>query len=688
MRCDFRWRAWAGLSALGCFLATGAAAGAEKPRPRTYETRLTPIAKPRPILADYPEFVEPIKEIGRFEAPVLVDEKRADLHVRAWRFSYNARGIIEMPNRLRADRTAVIMVHPWAVDDGQGWRTPEPAGVVDFCTRAKNQLAGKHTRKVVNPFLKGLRGKVAMVMYSLPGKEDSIRKKLYRSIRGKPTAKERVRGARELAAKLKGFSYKGQSLPRRLTLSEDRPVVDYFRQFPGLDAGPRYNNAGFWELPIPVTRDIDVDPEDVVIYDGDGYSVLKAFLKKKGIRHVLLTGYATDMCFCRTTAGYKNLAQDFNVFLVGDATLATFPANASPRFATNAAISFAALDHLVTQVSWVKYQKGNAARGQSPGGGVSAGKGPKGHKGPKGPKHATPHQRATVVSAGWPLLGRPWYDRLGQVPQLHGPVDAAGGQYLGVGPWGQRGDLGFVGPETDPPRAVGHVPEVHDADLVCRNQGLAVCRKSQARDRAGVPRKAAPLLAPADVPEADLVVLGGHGDGLAVRRELHPKHQAWKSTQGDPFFAGVQVQNGHRNRFIHGSSTKSTKIWWREPDRGFWGGISMQLLIGRTSRTKREGTLAGFWKPCLRKGGRQMTGPVEPGPHLGGRKAHTSINVGCGGREASPPIWASPWPLEIWRVDTKGVQEVVTREGLTGSESPAKGGETVAEVPVELLPDV
>jgi len=41
-------------------------------------------------------------------------------------------------------------------------------------------------------------------------------------------------------------------------------------------------------------------------------------------RHVLLTGYATDMCFCRTTAGYENLAKDFNVFLVGDATLATF----------------------------------------------------------------------------------------------------------------------------------------------------------------------------------------------------------------------------------------------------------------------------------------------------------------------------------------------------------------------------
>jgi hypothetical protein len=62
------------------------------------------------------------------------------------------------------------------------------------------------------------------------------------------------------------------------------------------------------------------------------------------------------MCFCKTTAGYQNLAKDFNVFLVGDATLATFPGNSTPRFATNASISFASLEHLITQVSWVEYQ--------------------------------------------------------------------------------------------------------------------------------------------------------------------------------------------------------------------------------------------------------------------------------------------------------------------------------------------
>jgi hypothetical protein len=323
---------------------------------RTYQNRLIPIKDAKPLLADHPEFIEPVRELTRFEAPILVDDADADLEVRAWRFSYNARGIIEMPNRLKAAETAVIVVHPWGIDDGQGWKTPEPAGVCDFCTPAKNELAGRHTREIVNPFLKSLRGKVAFVMYSLPGGEDPIRKKVYRSINGRPTKKDREEGTKELDAKLKNFAYKGEPLPQTISLSKDGPVADYFKQFPGLDSGPRYNNAGFWEQPIPVTKDIDVDADDVVIYDAPGYAPLKKFLQDNKVRHVLLAGYATDMCYCKTTAGYQNLSKDFNVFLVGDATLATFPANSSPKYATNAAISFAALDQLVTQVSWIKYQ--------------------------------------------------------------------------------------------------------------------------------------------------------------------------------------------------------------------------------------------------------------------------------------------------------------------------------------------
>jgi hypothetical protein len=321
---------------------------------RTYENRLVVIQNPAPLLGDHPEFVQPIVEERRFEAPMLVEDRDADLEVRAWRFSYNARGIIEMPNRLRAANTAVIFVHPWGIDDSQGWKTPQPAGVCDFCTPTKNHLAARHTREVIDPLLARLRPNVGLVMYSLRGKEHPVHTKLYRSIRKNPTADERAQGRRELKEILSGFEYTGQPLPKQIAISDSSPVKDYFTKFPGLDATAKYNHEGFWDLPMPISDAVDMTPDDYVFYDEDGYPALRGFLKDQKIRHVLLVGYATDMCFCLTTAGYNNLSQDFNVYLVGDATLATFPANSTPKYATNAHISFASLNHLITQESWIK----------------------------------------------------------------------------------------------------------------------------------------------------------------------------------------------------------------------------------------------------------------------------------------------------------------------------------------------
>ena len=343
-----------GVLAILCLLIASLPLAAAEPT-RTYANTLTPILAPKPLLADHPEWVEPIRETNRWEAPPIVLDADADLHVRAWRWSYNARGIIEMNNHLRARQTAIIMVHPWGIDDGQGWNTPEPAGVADFCTPEKNHLAAQHTRGVIDPFLKSQRGRVGAVLYSLPGECDPIRRKLYRSFTHHPGPDERKAGAAELDAKLRGFNYRGQPLVSSFPLSRDQPVADYFRQFPGLDAN-RYNNPDFWKLPIPVTRDVTLHADDVVIYDAEGYAALRAFLRANGIRHVLLTGYATDMCFARTCAGYENLAKDFNTFLVGDATLATFPAHVTPRFATSAHLAFASLNQLITQISWIKYE--------------------------------------------------------------------------------------------------------------------------------------------------------------------------------------------------------------------------------------------------------------------------------------------------------------------------------------------
>jgi hypothetical protein len=343
------------LATMASMTQTVPAHAGDLPVSRVYENRLKPISNAPPILGDYPEFVEPVREVARFEAPRLIDDPGADLEVRGWRFSYNARGIIEVPNRLQSSRTAVIVVHPWGIDDGRGWRSPEPAGVAFQCTPAKNKIVLEHGAKVIDPFLKTMRGKAGLLVgYSLPGKEDVIRRKIYRSMHNQPTEQERQEGERELKAKLEAFDYRGQPVCREISVNSETPTLSYFKQFPGLDAGPAFDGHGFWDLPIPVMNSIEVGLRDFVVYDGEGYPALRSFLRKQNIRHVLLAGYNTDMCVCSTTAGYKNLAQDFDVFLVGDATIATFPAQPTPRFSTTTAVCFAALDLFITQVSWVR----------------------------------------------------------------------------------------------------------------------------------------------------------------------------------------------------------------------------------------------------------------------------------------------------------------------------------------------
>jgi nicotinamidase-related amidase len=163
-------------------------------------------------------------------------------------------------------------------------------------------------------------------------------------------------GEKRLAGILSAHPFAGRPLVATLDLDPANPVKSYMDQTPSTDAGDRYNGPGYWSLPMPVSRGIDHRPGDVVFYDGEGYPKVRDYLKTRGVRHVLLLGYATDMCVISTTCGYENLSRDFNLFLVGDATMATFPGSATPRFATQVAVANAALRQMITQVGWVRLQ--------------------------------------------------------------------------------------------------------------------------------------------------------------------------------------------------------------------------------------------------------------------------------------------------------------------------------------------
>lgn len=326
----------------------------EETRSVTYPNTLVRVMEVRPILGRAPEFAAPITVRQRFQgSPVVVDETPT-LAVRAWRYSYNARSIVEIPNALDGHHTAVIVVHPWGVDERHGIRTPDPAGVAFFSTPDKNAIYHRHIRKILNPFLDRMRSRVALVGYSLPGREDALRRELYRSPRTDTLRVDRRSGMQRLQEVLSGFRYTGQPLRDSFPIAKGKEVRTYFEAFRGLDESDRYNNVGFWDLPVPLASSLKAAEEDVVFYDEHGYEELRRYLQQRNITNVLLAGYSTDVCVRSSTAGYENLRRDFNVFIVGDATLATFPAQDLPSMATTVALARASLDNLITETAWIR----------------------------------------------------------------------------------------------------------------------------------------------------------------------------------------------------------------------------------------------------------------------------------------------------------------------------------------------
>jgi len=142
---------------------------------RTYNFSLSNSDIFPPLLGDYPEFISPITESNRLEIPAVFKNDNSTLLVRSWRYSYNARGIIEFDNYLDGEKTVILVIHPWGIDDGQGFKTPEPNGVAFFGYSEKNKIYLEHTEKVLNPFIQNNRRDVKLICYTLPGKEDSVR---------------------------------------------------------------------------------------------------------------------------------------------------------------------------------------------------------------------------------------------------------------------------------------------------------------------------------------------------------------------------------------------------------------------------------------------------------------------------------------------------------------------------------
>jgi hypothetical protein len=259
----------------------------------TYLNSLGENREPLPILADHPDFVEPLVFERRFLAPPVVHDENADMEVRSWRYWYNARGIIEMVNRLDSRATAIIDLMAWGVGDGAVSQT----GVVLAGTPEKNALFSRQIEEVINPFLERIGGRTALVGHTLPGIES----------RSVPLARTLRR------------------LPNDLVFSD---AEGYGRMRDSLRAkGIRHILViGFIEKP----------------------EILPTHPSIESIRVGDIAGKQTDR------PGIEQLGKDFNVFLVGDTIRTTFPASTTPRYASQAALARLSGGYMITQASWVR----------------------------------------------------------------------------------------------------------------------------------------------------------------------------------------------------------------------------------------------------------------------------------------------------------------------------------------------
>ncbi len=104
------------------------------------------------------------------------------------------------------------------------------------------------------------------------------------------------------------------------------------------------------------------EDNDVVIFDEDGYASLRDFHAANKNPTCSLTGYATDVCYCETTAGYENLSRISMRVLVGDTSLATFPEQLHSRPPPRRPL-VRRVQPAITPVSWVKLEEAEAEAG-------------------------------------------------------------------------------------------------------------------------------------------------------------------------------------------------------------------------------------------------------------------------------------------------------------------------------------
>ena len=128
-------------------LAVAPATPAQEAKPRVYKNRLTPIRDPKPLLADHPEFIEPVREVARFNgyAVAVHGSLKRDIDLIAVAWTDQA---IPADDLARAVRCAIAAILGNCIMLGE--IKPKPHGRV-ACTLVHPGFAGEIDLSIIPP---------------------------------------------------------------------------------------------------------------------------------------------------------------------------------------------------------------------------------------------------------------------------------------------------------------------------------------------------------------------------------------------------------------------------------------------------------------------------------------------------------------------------------------------------------
>ena len=237
------------------------------------------------------------------------------VHGRHWETpSLDGAGWVETPYDLNPAETGFVALHLWNVGDVNG--PPVPDGFfVDMGTRAAQEESVRIAERYIRPAIAASRAAGIPIFHVEPAK---------------------------IAMKYDSVHYllepEDVNPPRTGRQRPPEANPGWNRERAERSHGRGYNDWDGWKQ-MRIIASCDAEPGDQVILTGRQFD---AILRERGIKNLVYTGFATNMCILDSAAATKEmLSYGYRIFLVREATLAVeYPETAATRMMTESALKF------------------------------------------------------------------------------------------------------------------------------------------------------------------------------------------------------------------------------------------------------------------------------------------------------------------------------------------------------------